>query len=387
MLELATRVMRSLGPATLGPCAVRAVRRSGPAIFGLCAVMSSVAGAQAPKGIPKAPPTAAKISEWKKDSDSRALFQFDSPLDLKLVGNFKLISKDRDTLSTKEYWGEVRLRDAKGKEIRHPVTLRTRANYRLRNCTFPQLRLDFKKSDVKGTVFDGQDKLKLVTHCNPEALFEEYVVREYLSYKVHNLITPRSYRARLARITYVDSATNTAVETRNGIFMEHEDDVARRMGGEIVEVRGKRFADVDQAQMLEVAIFQAFVGNTDWSLTALHNIRLVRMPNGKLLPVTYDFDFSGLVGTRYSTPDRRLGIRSVQDRLYRGPCKDPAELGAQLGVYQAKKDAILKLYDDTPGLDQRYRAGAKLFLNQWFNMTPRQAVFLFKENCRVAPTV
>jgi hypothetical protein len=362
--------------------ACRALRCSGLALFGLCFVPSLV-----PAQAQKAAPTAAKIAEWKKEAEARALFQAGTPLELKLVGNFKAISKDRDTLSTKEYWGEVRLRDAKGKELRHPVTLRTRANYRLRNCSFPQLRLDFRKSEVKGTVFDGQDKLKLVTHCNPEALFEEYIVREYLSYRVHNLITPRSYRARLARITYVDSATNAPVETRNGIFMEHEDDVAKRMGGQVVEIRGKRFADVDQAQMLEVAIFEAFVGNTDWSLTALHNIRLVRMPDGTLMPVTYDFDFSGLVGTRYSMPARQLGIRSVQERLYRGPCKEPAEVASYLGVYRTKKDAILKLYDETPGLDPRYRTGAKVFLNQWFDMTPRQAQFLFKENCRVVPGV
>ncbi len=94
-------------------------------------------------------------------------------------------------------------------------------------------------------MFDGQDKLKLVTHCNSNALYEEYMVREYLAYKVHNLITPRSYRARMAKVTYVDSATGTPIETRNGIFMEHEDDVAKRMEGEIAELRGALFDDVD----------------------------------------------------------------------------------------------------------------------------------------------
>jgi len=372
--------------ATMG---LRSQRLMFALVLGVVLVIPSLALAQAPKGTngAKAPPTPAKIAEWKKEAEARALFQVEAPLELKLVGDFKVISKDRDTLSTKEYWGEVRLRDAKGKDLKIPVTLRTRAHFRLRNCAFPQLRLDFKKAAVKGTVFDGQDKLKLVTHCNPDALFEEYVVREYLSYRVHNLISPRSYRARLARITYVDSATQATVETRNGIFIEHEDDVAKRMGGEIAEVPHARFADVDQSQLLEVAIFEAFVGNTDWSLIAQHNIRLVRVPNGVLLPVAYDFDFSGLVGTKYAIPSRQLGIRSVQERLYRGPCKDPTEVTTYLGVYQTRRSAILKLYDDTPGLDPRYRTGAKTFLNQWFDMTPRQAQFLFKDNCKVVPGV
>lgn len=340
---------------------------------------------------PKEPPTPEKIAEWKKEAEGRVLFASDTPIELKLVGNYKVISKDRDTLSTTEYWGEVQMADGKGGELKLPVQLRTRGHYRLsnRNCSFVPLRLDFKKGQLKETVFDGQDKLKLVTHCNSNAMFDEYVIREYLAYKVHNMITPRSYRARLARVTYVDSASGKELETRNGVFLEHEDDVARRMEGEIFEVRRALFDDVDPAQILEVAVFAAFVGHVDWSLAALHNIRLVRQQNMNLLPVIYDLDFTGLVGTRYSTPDPRLGIRSVKDRLYRGPCKDPAELEQFLTPYREKKDAILALYKDTPGLDARYRNETTAWLNQWFKMldNPRDAKFMFKDNCKVAPGV
>lgn len=362
------------------------------ALGGMFAVTSAAfAQEQKDDKAPKEPPTPEKRAEWKKEAEARALFVEETPVEIKLVGNYKVISKDRDTLSVKEYWGEVQMADGKGGELKIPVQLRTRGHYRLanKNCSFVPLRLDFKKGEVKGTVFDGQDKLKLVTHCNSNALYEEYMIREYLAYKVHNLITPRSYRARMAKVTYVDSATGTPIETRNGIFMEHEDDVARRMEGEIFEVRGALFDDVDPAQILEVAIFEAFVGNTDWSLAALHNIRLVRQPNMNVMPVAYDLDFSGLVGTRYSTPDPRLGIRSVKERLYRGPCKEPAELAQFFAPYREKKDAILKLYDDTPGLDGRYRGDAKAFLNQWFKMldNPRDALWMFKENCKMVPGV
>ncbi len=355
--------------------------------MGALLAMPSAAFAQGEKEEkgPKEPPTPEKIAEWKKEAEGRVLFAADTPIELKLVGNFKVISKDRDTLSTTEYWGEVQMADGKGGELKLPVQLRTRGHYRLsnRNCSFVPLRLDFKKSEVKETVFDGQDKLKLVTHCNPNPIYEEYMIREYLAYKVHNLITPRSYRARLARVTYVDSATGKTVETRNGVFLEHEDDVARRMEGEIVEIRRALFDDVDPTQVLELSIFAAFVGHVDWSLSALHNVRLVRQQNGNLLPVIYDLDFTGLVGTKYSTPDPRLGIRSVKERLYRGPCKDPAELTQFFAPYREKKDAILALYRDTPGLDGRYRNDATAFLNQWFKMldTPRDQKWMFAENC------
>jgi hypothetical protein len=365
------------------------------AIAGLLAVPSAVvAQEQKEEKAPKEPPTPEKIAEWKKEAETRALFTADAPVEITLVGNYKVISKDRDTLSTKEYWGEVRMKDANGADLKIPVQLRTRGHYRLanRNCSFVPLRLDFKKGEVKGTIFDGQDKLKLVTHCNSNALYDEYVIREHLAYRVHNLVTPRSYRSRLAKVTYVDSATNTPIETRNGLFLEHEDDVAKRMEGEVVEIRRALFDDVDPNQILELAIFAAFVGHVDWSLAALHNVRLVAQKQGgvmNLMPVLYDMDFTGLVSTRYSIPDPRLGIRSVKERLYRGPCKEPEEIAGFLSVYKEKKDAILKLYADEPGLDNRYRSDAQKWLTEWFKVldSPKETKWMFKENCKVAPGV
>jgi hypothetical protein len=370
------------------------IRRRGIIAWALGMVLVASPAALAQEGKeekPKEPPTPEKIAEWKREAETRALFAAESPVELKLVGNYKVISKDRDTLSTTEYWGEVQMADGKGGELKLPVQLRTRGHYRLanKNCNFVPLRLDFKKGEVKGTVFDGQDKLKLVTHCNSNSMYDEYMIREYLAYKAHNLVTPHSFRARLARVTYVDSATGTPIETRNGIFMEHEDDVAKRMEGEIVEIRRALFEDVDATHINEVAVFEAFVGNTDWSLYALHNIRLVRRPGGEVLPVAYDLDFSGLVGTRYATPDPRLGIRNVKERLYRGPCRSLAELEPVLKPYREKEADLLKLYQETPGLDGKYRNDAQSFIKQWFSMlkNPREANWLFVENCKKQPSV
>ncbi|HEX9564425.1 MAG TPA: hypothetical protein VF981_10660 [Gemmatimonadaceae bacterium] len=339
----------------------------------------------------KEPPTPEKIAEWKKESEALTLFTGDAPLAVTLVGNFKEIAKDRDTLSTTEYWGELRVADDQGGEAKFAVKLRTRGHYRLirRNCAFVPLRLNFVKKEVKGTVFDGQDKMKLVTHCNSNSMYDEYVVREYLAQKVHSIVTPHAFRSRLAKVTYVDSATGTAVETRNGILMEHEDDVARRMEGEIAELRQALFDDVDARQINEVAIFEAFIGNTDWSLAALHNIRLVRRQDGTILPVAYDLDFSGLVGTRYATPDPRLGIRNVKERLYRGPCRPLEELEPIFSTYLSKEAEILKLYEGAPGLDGRYRQDATSFLNQWFKMlkSPRDLKWMFVDNCKNVPGV
>ena len=75
-------------------------------------------------------------------------------------------------------------------------------------------------------------------------------------------------------------------------------------------------------------LFEYMIGNTDMSIWALHNVRLIQKPNRTLIAVPYDFDLSGLVHAPYATPDRRLGLRSVVDRMYRGPCRSADEFDA-----------------------------------------------------------
>src|SRR5439155_1174386 len=74
---------------------------------------------------------------------------------------------------------------AGGDTVSLKVDVRTRGIFRLKECAFPPLRLDFPESRVHGTVFAGQDKLKLVTHCrNARSPYEQNVLQEYVLYPI-----------------------------------------------------------------------------------------------------------------------------------------------------------------------------------------------------------
>jgi hypothetical protein len=62
--------------------------------------------------------------------------------------------------------------------------------------------------------------LKLGTHCRDQGDYPQYVVREYPVYRMFNVLTPRSFRARLADVKYVDAASRKTIETRTGLFLE-----------------------------------------------------------------------------------------------------------------------------------------------------------------------
>jgi hypothetical protein len=253
------------------------------------------------------------------------------------------------------------------------LQIRTRGHSRRKPtvCDFAPLRLEFQKELTKGTLFEGPRALKLGTHCRDNGTFEQYVLREYAVYRLFNLLTPRSFRARLAKATYVDAASKRTVATRYGLFIEDDDDVARRLEGRISDARSMLFYRLHGETLTLMSLFEYMIGNTDMSIIHQHNIRLVETPASEIHPVPYDFDFSGLVNTVYAAADKRLGITSVRDRLYRGPCRTPEELEPVFIKIRALKGELLAVYDGIPDMNGADRREARTYLEEFFRLIDR----------------
>jgi hypothetical protein len=118
-----------------------------------------------------------------------------------------------------------------------------------------------------------------------------------------------------------------------------------------------------------VSVFQYMIGNTDWSVYAIHNIRLVEMTDqgGYLFPVAYDFDFSGLVDAPYAIPDERLPIRRVRQRLYRGTCRKLEEMTPTFDLFKSKRDSIEAIFTSIDGLEPKRLKDVKDYLKDFFD--------------------
>lgn len=318
-------------------------------------------------------PDADAMKARRIEAEQRKLFASTDAFPFTLKADFKIINKDRSVEGKKDYPGELTVTGDGGAVKTLHVKLRTRGHFRLRSssCSFVPLRVEFDKDEIAGTMFDRQKTLKLITHCQNDKEYEQYIMREYLVYRVHNILTPRSFRARLSKATYVQATDGKTVTARLGMFLEDDDDVARRMEGRIAELPRALFKDVDQEMLTFTAVFEYMIGSTDYSIYALHNIRLIRTPANKTYTVPYDFDMTGLVNASYALADRALGLKTVRDRLYRGPCRTAEELEPVLAQFKAHKTEILAVYDSLPDLDQANRRDAKDYLDEFYRTLDR----------------
>jgi hypothetical protein len=282
------------------------------------------------------------------------LFKSDSVVNITITTELKALIRQRDSLAINKHPGSMSYMGDSGKTVSFPVTLRARGHFRrqARNCDFPPLMLNWKGADAKKSMFTGLAKLKITTNCRPgDNEYEQYILQEYALYKMYNEISKESFRVRLARITYKDTLGKEKPITSWAFFIEDVSDVAQHLKMRQDTTKGALFDDVDADALTRVSVWEYFVGNTDWSLSALHNIVNVRdTVSGKLDPIAYDFDWSGAVNTRYARPDSRLKIREVTDRLYRGPCLTAAQLKPTLDAFLAKKDAMDGWLSKVPSL-------------------------------------
>jgi hypothetical protein len=311
----------------------------------------------------------------------KPLFASSDLLHLTITAPFGAITRGAVPAETPQP-GTVTVAGAKPETL--SVTLAPRGITRRKKdvCPFPPLAVAFPEKPPKGSLFQGQKKLKLVTHCKPAAGFQQQVLLEYAAYKLYNAMTPQSFNARLAQIDYVD-ANGKAITTRLGFFIEDGDDMAARNGA-VEEKMPDRIAiaTLDPKAAVRYALFQNMISNLDWAMNAgpagagcCHNARLIG-PKGattNIVPVPYDFDYSGLVDAPYAVPPAQIPVANVRVRRYRGFCRHNAEVEPQATKLLAEQGRLIGVIDSIPDLDERTRNKAKTYLAGFFEQLGSKA--------------
>ncbi len=294
-------------------------------------------------------------------SVDRPLFTSDSTLAITIEGPITTVMRNRD--ETEEYPAALKFTDADGTEHRLDIKLRVRGKFRRKReiCNFAPLRVNFQKKQVGGTVFAGQDKIKLVTDCKKGSKkFQQVLLKEYLTYKLLNLMSDQSMGARLLRVTYIDTDKKGKSHDSYAFFIEEKKHIAERLGMELIKIERTKYSALDPARSNFINIFQYLIGNTDFSLIAgpdetdcCHNAVIYQKDTDPYISIPYDFDHAGIVDAPYAEPNPKFKISSVKRRLYRGRCANNAHLDSTMQQFLAKRDEITQLIEGLEGFDAR----------------------------------
>lgn len=303
------------------------------------------------------------------------LFADDQPIHIALQGPISAIAR---TPASSRAARPAVLRLISPATEQHAVLLSPRGIARRTRtvCTFPPLRVEFTAKPAATSLFERQHRLKLTTYCRMSPGHQQHILLEYAAYRLYNVLSPASLRVRLATVEYAEQDGRGAV-SRLGFFAEDPGDAAKRNG--LVEVKIlTRVApsQLDPSAETRSAMFEYMIGNLDWSMRAAHagescchNFKLMGTAinaQTALVPVPYDFDYSGLVNAPYALAPEGLHVSSVRERRYRGYCIHNGQAIATAAEFRAKRGELLAVLSAIPGLsDDRHRK-ASVYLDEFF---------------------
>lgn len=275
----------------------------------------------------------------QKAIKSDLLYKDQTPLNIKLSYSNKEVNAKTDDSTYiktnmeffhKEKWSSIE------------VKIRARGNFRRSECYFPPIKMKIKKEQYKETLFDGNKSMKLVLPCKLESENNDNILQEFLAYKIYEQISPYHFKTRRVDIDFNEiRGKKTKNFKLKGFLIEDDKRVAKRHEGKVFERYIHPMA-MQHLTSVQNAFFQYLLGNTDFSVAYQHNGKLLYVDK-KIIPLPYDFDMTGWVNPSYATVNTSLGIRSVQDRVYRGFKRDREYFDQVREQFIEKKSKLMQI--------------------------------------------
>jgi hypothetical protein len=331
------------------------------------------------------------INEQKKDAPKRKLTLFDSDEPIEISLEFDLKHFLEKEAQTETFDGLLTLRLSETDSMDRKVTLKYRGFSRYQKCGYPPVEINFKKPVYLDTDSGKVKKIKLVHQCERGALYEEYIKREYLVYKLFNVLTDTSYRVRLLKINYIDSKKVKKPFTLYGFFIEPRNLLALRTNNLIVKTASLTQRDMIPKTLDRVAIFNYMIANWDWSIPGQHNVDVIKSTrydvSGLGIPVPFDFDLTGVVNADYAIPPPEMEIENARQRKFTGICRSKETYQKELMLFLDKKDEFYSVVNNYPYLNKASKRDIIVFLDQFFDQLekPRSLdglINIFLENCK-----
>ncbi len=316
--------------------------------------------------------------------DPEHFFLTDKPLVVKLTTDMNSLVNKKDGELTQKAIFSYTLPD--NSVLQEDITLTVRGHMRRSICDIPPVKLKFKNSGSAS--LSSLKNLKLVSVCRGGNIDVQLLLKEFLIYKMFNLLTDKSFRVRQVNLTYEDTKNKKRQTVEEAFFLENIDAMAKRNKCREFDMTKVNSELTDRNQMTLVNLFEFMIGNTDWSIPNNHNIKMIKSRKDSLarpFVVPYDFDYSGLVNADYAIPDPMLNIESVSIRVYRGFPRSKEELQIAIDNFNKQKDNIYSLIRNFQPLSARSKTDMITYLDEFYKIInkPSDVKYYFIDNARM----
>lgn len=269
--------------------------------------------------------------------------------------------------------------------INKDIKLKSRGVVRNDICNFPPIMLNLKNAGFQKDDMGKIEKIKVVTHCDYGD--EEYLFKEYLVYKLYNVLTDYSFKVRLAKIEYINTVKKSKPISTYCFLIEPMNILAERLKTVPVDLTTLTQKHIIPQVMDRMTIFNYMIGNTDWSVPNQHNCKILSGNDfshpglGVIIP--YDFDYSGLVNTDYAVPYDGLGLKSVQERRYLGICRTRDEYDEALKAFKEKKTELYAVINEFKLLNEKVKKEMTRYLDEFYSEVEKgtQIYYSFEQGC------
>jgi hypothetical protein len=298
------------------------------------------------------------------------LFLSHDTLEVEITAPLSTLVRERS--DTEYLAGAFSYTEADGTPVEMDIKIRARGNFRHRNCDFPPVTLNFRKSQVEGTLFDRQDKLKMVVHCKITRRYEQSVLREYLAYRLLNTMTDLSFGVRLLQVVWTDSEERMGTMVRSAFLIEHKDRLSARIGLQEQQLESAEVGAVKPDHLNLVSMFQYLIGNVDFSPIAgsnnecCHNYAMFGKGVDSLVAIPFDFDFAGIVNAPNAVPDTERGVERLGQRVYRGYCVNNGHVGDSVDRFIQARETLYALVAEQEALEPSVRRNIAEYMDEFY---------------------
>lgn len=272
----------------------------------------------------------------------------DSLLETKLV--------DQSYRANLKIWGAEELLDS------FYIKVAARGNYRREKCSFPPLKLDFRKDALTALQWATFDQYKLVTHCGDYADSEQVLIKEFLVYQLYGVLTGKSFRTHLFPILYRDVYSNVTLSTF-AFMIESTDELEDRLHSKDCDCDSVPIGSLDAKQVETLALFEYMIGNRDVNISKVHNVHILagRGPR-KRIPIPYDFDFSKIVNAPYVFASKSANVK----RVYLGYRSHKKIMPKIYSLFLSKKQEFYDLIDNFDPLTVGERLKCRQYIEDFY---------------------